>query len=69
MRVLDYEIKGKSKQTIIINAHNCHKFQANDDISGCAVGIKIFEYLKKNRNLNYSYRLLIAPDYLDHYSG
>ena len=40
MRVLDYEIKGKSKQTIIINAHNCHKFQANDDISGCAVGIK-----------------------------
>ena len=62
MRVLDYEIKGKSKQTIIINAHNCHKFQANDDISGCAVGIKIFEYLKKNRNLNYSYRLLIAPE-------
>ena len=39
MRVMDYTLKGKSKETIIINAHNCHPFQANDDISGCAVGI------------------------------
>ena len=62
MRVLDFELKGKSKKTIIINAHNCHKFQANDDISGCAVGIKIFQFLKKQKKLNYSYRLLIAPE-------
>jgi aminopeptidase-like protein len=62
MRVLDFEIKGKSKKTIIINAHNCHKYQANDDISGCAVGIRLFEYLKKKKDLKYSYRLLIAPE-------
>ena len=26
IRVLNFEIKDKSKKTIIINAHNCHKF-------------------------------------------
>ena len=62
MRVLDYEIKGRSKKTIIINAHNCHKFQANDDISGCAVAINLFQDLQKRKNLNLSYRLIIAPE-------
>lgn len=62
MRVLDFEIKGKSNKTIIINAHNCHKYQANDDISGCSVAIKFFKYLKTKKNLKYSYRLLIAPE-------
>jgi aminopeptidase-like protein len=62
MNVLEYEIKGRTNKTIIINAHNCHKFQANDDISGCAVGIKLFSYLKSIPKLNYTYRLLIAPE-------
>ena len=62
MNVLEYKIKGKSDKAILINAHNCHPFQANDDISGCAVGISIFKELKKIRNLNYSYILLIAPE-------
>ena len=47
MKVLEYTLKGKNKETIIINAHNCHPFQANDDISGCAVAIKLFQELKK----------------------
>ena len=63
MRVLDYHIKGKSEKTIIINAHNCHPYQANDDISGCAVGISFFQYLNSIKSqLNYSYRLIIAPE-------
>lgn len=62
MNVLEYTIKGKSEKTILINAHNCHPFQANDDISGCSVGISIFQELKKRNNLNYSYTLLIAPE-------
>jgi aminopeptidase-like protein len=62
MKVLEFTIKGKTNKTIIINAHNCHKFQANDDISGCAVGIKLFHYLKSIKKLNYTYRLLIAPE-------
>ena len=54
--------KGKSKNTVIINAHNCHPFQANDDMSGCAVAILIFKELKKFKNLYYTYRLLISPE-------
>ena len=30
MKVLEYTLKGKNKETIIFNAHNCHPFQAND---------------------------------------
>ena len=41
MKVLEYTLKGRNKETIIINAHNCHPYQANDDISGCAVGIQL----------------------------
>ena len=52
----------KIKKTILFNAHNCHPFQANDDISGCAVGIALFKYLKDKKNLRYSYRLLICPE-------
>ena len=50
MKVLEYTLKGKSKETIIINAHNCHPYQANDDISGCAVGIEIIKKLSKIKN-------------------
>jgi len=62
MRVLEYTLKGKSDETIIINAHNCHPYQANDDISGCAVGIDILKGLKKIRNRYFTYKLLIAPE-------
>ena len=46
MKVLEYTLKGKNKETIIFNAHNCHPFQANDDISGCAVGIQLLKLTK-----------------------
>jgi len=62
MRVLEYTLKGRIKDTIIINAHNCHPYQANDDISGCAAGIKLFQELKKKKNRKFTYTLLIAPE-------
>lgn len=62
MKILEYTLKGKSKETIIINAHNCHPYQANDDISGCAVGIDILKNLTKIKNRFYTYKLLIAPE-------
>ncbi len=62
MKVLEYTLKGKNKETIIINAHNCHPYQANDDISGCAVGIQLFKELKKIKNRKFTYTLLIAPE-------
>ena len=62
MRVLEYTLPGSSNDTIIINAHNCHPYQANDDISGCAVGIKLFQELKKIKKRKFTYTLLIAPE-------
>jgi aminopeptidase-like protein len=62
MKVLEYTLRGKSNKTIIINAHNCHPYQANDDISGCAVGIKIFKRLQQLKNRKFTYKLLIAPE-------
>ena len=49
MKILEYTLKGKNKETIIINAHNCHPYQANDDISGCAVGIALLKNLKNKK--------------------
>lgn len=61
MRVLDYTLPGTSPQTVLINAHNCHAFQANDDTSGVAVGIALMQRLAEApRRL--TYRLLIAPE-------
>ena len=64
MKVLEYTLKGRNKETIIINAHNCHPYQANDDISGCAVGIQLFKNLRKIKNRKFTYKLVIAPEIL-----
>ena len=62
MKVLDYLLPGESNDTILLNAHNCHPFQANDDISGCAVGIRVMQALSKRSRRRFSYRLVIAPE-------
>jgi aminopeptidase-like protein len=62
MKVLDFTLKGKTEETILINAHNCHPWQANDDLSGCAVGIAVMQALQSRESLKYTYRLVIAPE-------
>lgn len=62
MKVLDYTLPGDSADTILLNAHNCHPYQANDDISGCAVGIRVLQALAERPSRRFSYRLVIAPE-------
>ena len=62
MNVYDFLLKGESKKEFIINAHNCHPYQANDDLSGCALGISFLQYLSNIPKRKYSYRLLIGPE-------
>lgn len=62
MKVLDFCLPGASEETILINAHNCHPWQANDDISGCAIGIAVMKMLEKESYRKYTYRLIIAPE-------
>lgn len=62
MYVLDFFLPGESSETIILNAHSCHPWQANDDLSGVSVGIAAMQELLSRKRRRYSYRLLIAPE-------
>lgn len=62
MKVLDYVLPGESDETVLLNAHNCHPFQANDDLSGCAVGIAVMQRLAKLPRRRLTYRLVIGPE-------
>jgi len=63
MKVCDFFLPGRNKDTIIFNAHNCHAGQANDDISGAVVGVEVMKRLSNKKN-RYSYRLMVAPEHL-----
>jgi aminopeptidase-like protein len=62
MKVLDFTLPGMSSDTILLNGHNCHPWQANDDLSGCAVGIALMQALQMRENRKFTYRLVIAPE-------
>lgn len=62
MKVLDHLLPGRDKRTVLLHAHNCHPFQANDDISGGAVGITVMQRLAALKERRLSYRLVIAPE-------
>ena len=62
MKVLYHLLPGRDKRTVLIHAHNCHPFQANDDISGGVVGIAVMKKLAALKERRLSYRLVIAPE-------
>jgi aminopeptidase-like protein len=62
MKVLSYVLPGESEDTWLFNAHNCHPYQANDDVSGMAAGIDLIHRLGRIKNRKFSYQLLIAPE-------
>jgi aminopeptidase-like protein len=64
MKVLVYTLPGKSNKKILINAHNCHPYQANDDLSGIAVGIEVMKSLSSIPERKYTYQLMVAPELL-----
>ena len=61
LKVLEYNLKGKSKKTIVFVAHLDHPGMSNDNLSGCAVGIQLFKYLSKKK-LKFSYSLLLTQE-------
>ena len=62
MKVLDFILPGELSDTVLLNGHNCHPWQANDDLSGCAVGIAVMQALQQRAQRRYTYRLVIAPE-------
>lgn len=60
LKILDYTHRGKNKETFVFVAHLDHPGMANDDLSGCAVGIELFRRLSKKTR--YTYKLLLVPE-------
>lgn len=63
MKCLEYVLPGKSRESIMLNANACHPGCANDDLSGCVVGINVMRQLAELPERRYTYRLLIAPEH------
>lgn len=61
LKVGEYTIKGKTKETIVLVAHLCHPCQANDDLAGVAVLVDIAKELSKKNNY-YTYKILFVPE-------
>ncbi len=63
MLVAEYEHKGKSDNVVVFNAHTCHPKQANDDLAGVALLVRLFQWLK-NKETHYTYKLILGPEHL-----
>ena len=63
MKVLEYTKPGRSSDTILLNAHNCHAAQLNDGPAGYAVGIEVMKRLAK-MDTKYTYKLIVAPEHM-----
>lgn len=62
MKVLEFDTHPDAEATVIINAHNCHPFQANDDVSGIVAGILLAKLWSEEKNPKINLKLLIAPE-------
>jgi aminopeptidase-like protein len=63
MKVLTCTLPGETGDTIVLNAHNCHAGQANDDISGIVVAMETMKRLSSMPRRRFSYLLVIAPEH------
>ena len=61
LKIADYILPGKSNRMIAIVAHLDHPGQANDDLSGVMVGIRIMQLLKQRERI-FSYRLVLVQE-------
>lgn len=63
MVVREFILPGESKKTILFVAHIDHPGMANDDVSGCAVGIALLNEIKKQYpQRNYTYKLILTQE-------
>lgn len=63
MIVGEHAHRGASDSTIVFAAHTCHPGQANDDMAGVALLVRLFQWLSQ-RSTHYTYKLLLGPEHL-----
>jgi aminopeptidase-like protein len=62
MKVLEFNTHNTAKNSIVINAHNCHPFQANDDVSGMIASILLAKRWMLEQNVEINLKVIIAPE-------
>ena len=63
MMVFDLLLEGRNKETIFFGAHSCHPAQVNDGIGNIALLIDLFLWIRSLGKTQYSYRMIIGPEY------
>jgi aminopeptidase-like protein len=59
--VVEYGAPGTLDDIIVLCGHWCHPAMCNDGLSGCAVGLKVIDELRK-KTTRYTYKMLIVPE-------
>jgi len=62
LKIGEVVIPGDTDETIVLCSHLCHPHQANDDLTGVIVGLKVAQELLSRKGLRYTYRYLILPE-------
>ncbi len=61
LKVGEATVPGRSDEVIVLMAHLDHPGQANDGLSGVAVGAELINWLRERDN-HYTYTLLVLPE-------
>lgn len=62
MTVAEAFLSGESEEEILISTYICHPSMANNELSGPLVTAFLYDKLRQEKNLKYSYRFLFAPE-------
>lgn len=63
MIVGEHVQEGEHDATFVFAAHTCHPGQANDDMAGVALLVRLFQWLRE-RSTRYTYKLVLGPEHL-----
>lgn len=62
MEIGEILLEGKSPETFVLIANYCHPGQVNDSFSGLVLFLEVMRTLSQQKNLRYTYSLLILPE-------
>ena len=55
-------IKGKSRKEVLLSSYICHPSMGNNELSGPCMLTYIAKWIAKQKNLKYTYRIVLAPE-------
>ena len=62
LKVGEWWLPGETDEVFVLQAHLCHPYLANDDLSGVVVALEVMRRLSERTNRQYTYLLLLVPE-------